>query len=161
MDKNSLGCMFSIKDRQYRILGHHYARPDLLVVNDCTEYWGQVTLFLPQNYVKQRLSRRDWTFRGCKDPDFERAVPPVYDVDGSCVDAFRSKECPNRWTLEVNNRSLSFTVERILPTDLVIASTTGCLEVFSEAVVGRYGNTWKDWQKEYVRSLQWMDQKGV
>ena len=161
MDKNLLGCMFSIGNRQYQILGHHYARPDLLVVNDRTEYFDQATLFLSQDYVKQRLSRRDWTFRGCEDPDFERVVPPVYDVDGSCVDAFRSKTCPNRWTLEVNNRSLSFTVERILPTDLVIASATGCLEVFSEAVVDRYGNTWKDWQREYVRSLRWLDQKGV
>ena len=133
MDKNLLGCMFSIGNRQYQILGHHYARPDLLVVNDRTEYFDQATLFLSQDYVKQRLSRRDWTFRGCEDPDFERVVPPVYDVDGSCVDAFRSKTCPNRWTLEV----------------------------FSEAVVDRYGNTWKDWQREYVRSLRWLDQKGV
>lgn len=37
MDKNLLGCKFSIGGRQYQVIGHHYARPDLLAVRDITE----------------------------------------------------------------------------------------------------------------------------
>lgn len=55
MDKSLLGYTFSIGDRQYRVIGHHYARPDLLAVRDITELWEQEMLFLPQDYTKQRL----------------------------------------------------------------------------------------------------------
>ena len=157
MDKNLLGCKFSIGGRQYQVIGHHYARPDLLAVRDITELWEQELLFLPQDYTKQRLFQSDWTLRGDGNPDLKHAVPLVYDVEGSCVEAFRSGVHPNNWVLEVNNRSLPFLIEKVLPTDLVIRS--GCLELFSEAVTRRYRKHWKDWQKEYVLSLRWLGRK--
>lgn len=162
MDKNLLGYKFSIGGRQYQVIGHHYARPDLLVVRDITELWEPEMLFLPQDYTKQRLFQSDWTLRGDGSPDLKHAVPPVYDVDRSCVEAFRSGVHPNNWVLEVNNRSLPFIIEKVLPTDLVIRSgclEPGCLELFSEAVTRRYRKHWADWQKEYVLSLRWLGRK--